>query len=237
MSTLLRLDNVGAGYGDIRILDGVSLAIGTGAVTALVGSNGAGKTTLMRTIAGLLPVHRGRIEFQGQDITHAKPAERVEAGIALVPEGRLIFPDLTVEENLIVGAFALRVRRKRERLLQAIYDRFGRLAERRHQKGGTLSGGEQQMLAIGRGLMSEPLLLLLDEPSLGLAPLIVKQLFETVRAINDRGITVVIVEQNVRATLENSRYAYVIENGRIAMEGGGRELIADPRVREAYLGL
>jgi branched-chain amino acid transport system ATP-binding protein len=234
---MLRATGIEAGYGDIRILQGIAVEMATGSITALVGANGAGKTTLMRTLSGLLPATAGSIELAGRDITRMKPSDRVEAGIALVPEGRLIFADFTVEENLIVGAFAARVRRQCRQTLPEIYERFPVLAERRHQKGGTLSGGEQQMLAIGRGLMSRPRLLLLDEPSLGLAPMVVAELFRTVLAISHGGITVAIVEQNVRSTLEIADHAYVIENGRIAMQGPGRVLVADPRVREAYLGL
>lgn len=233
----LEISGLHVGYGDILVLRGISMTMALGAITALVGSNGAGKTTLMRAISGLLPAREGRIAFAGQDITSTKPSERVSRGISLVPEGRLIFSDLTVEENLVIGAFVPRARRISEASLAETYALFPRLAERRRQKGGTLSGGEQQMLAIGRALMSRPRLLLLDEPSLGLAPQVVAQVFETVLAICARGITVAIVEQNVRSTLEIAHSAYVLENGHIIIEGSGRSLIADPEVQQAYLGL
>lgn len=233
----LEINGLHAGYGDIRVLHGVSLTVAPRAITALVGSNGAGKTTLMSTISGLLPASEGSILFAGEDITVTKPSERVSRGISLVPEGRLIFPDLSVEENLITGAFVPRARREREASLAETYTLFPHLAERRRQKGVTLSGGEQQMLAIGRALMSRPRVLLLDEPSLGLAPQIVTQLFETVLAICAQGITVAIVEQNVRSTLEIANFAYVLENGHIIIEGTGASLIANSRVQQAYLGL
>jgi len=233
----LDVTNLHAGYGDIRVLHGVSLTIAPASITALVGSNGAGKTTLMYTISGLLPATSGTIALTGRNITSTKASERVALGIALVPEGRLIFADFTVEENLLVGAFVPLARRERKPSLTRIYELFPRLAERRRQKGGTLSGGEQQMLAIGRALMSRPRLLLLDEPSLGLAPQLVAQLFDVVLAICAQGITIAIVEQNVRSTLEIAHYAYVLENGKITIEGDGRSLISDPRVQQAYLGL
>jgi branched-chain amino acid transport system ATP-binding protein len=237
MNAILETESLSAGYGDIKILHDVSVGIAEASITALVGSNGAGKTTLMRAISGLLRANSGAIRFRGADITRTSASERVTAGIALVPEGRLIFTDFSVMENLTIGAFVSRVRPERQRRMQELFEIFPRLAERAHQKGGTLSGGEQQMLAIARGLMSKPTLLLLDEPSLGLAPQLVAQLFEVVIRIRQSGVTVAIVEQNVRNTLEISDRAYVLENGRIVLEGTGRELLADPQVKESYLGL
>jgi branched-chain amino acid transport system ATP-binding protein len=237
MNAILETQSLSAGYGDIKILHGVSVGIAEASITALVGSNGAGKTTLMRAISGLLRANSGAIRFRGIDITRTSASDRVTAGIALVPEGRLIFTDFSVEENLTIGAFVSRVRPERQRRMQELFEIFPRLAERARQKGGTLSGGEQQMLAIARGLMSKPTLLLLDEPSLGLAPQLVAQLFEVVLRIRQSGVTIAIVEQNVRNTLEISDRAYVLENGRIVLEGTGRELLADPQVKESYLGL
>jgi len=234
---ILSIKDIRAGYGDIIVLHGVSLPIDEGSVTALIGSNGAGKTTLMRVIAGLIPPVTGTIGFYDSDLTRMPAADRVQYGIALVPEGRLIFPEFTVEENLIVGAFAPRPRAERDRTMQEVFGMFPVLGERRRQKGRTLSGGEQQMLAIGRGLMSRPRLLLLDEPSLGLAPKIVRQVFDTIRRIRQAGLTVMIVEQNVHTTLTIADRAYVLENGRIAMEGTGESLLSDPRIKRAYLGL
>jgi branched-chain amino acid transport system ATP-binding protein len=233
---MLAIVAVSAGYGDIEVLHEVSLAIERGSITSLIGSNGAGKTTLLRAVSGLIDAKSGAIRFLGRDITRLKAAQRVTAGISLVPEGRLIFTDFSVEENLIVGAFTPRARRERERTMQELYALFPRLHERRRQKGGTLSGGEQQMLAIARGLMSLPQLLLLDELSLGLAPMVIEQLFEAILRIRERGVTVAIVEQNVKHALEISDRAYVIENGRIVMAGTGQEILNNPKVKESYLG-
>jgi branched-chain amino acid transport system ATP-binding protein len=236
VTALLEVSGLSAGYGEVEVLHGVSLAAGGAAVTALIGSNGAGKTTLMRAIAGILPA-TGAIRFDGADIAHATPRARVERGLALVPEGRLVFPDLTVEEHLDVGAIVPRARRERQSTKTAMFELFPRLAERRRQAAGTLSGGEQQMLAIARALMSRPRLLLLDEPSLGLAPKAAEQLFASVRAICSTGVTVFIVEQDVQSTLDLSDRAYVLETGKIVLSGTGPELLASPAVREAYLGL
>ena len=234
---ILSVERVHAGYGEIRVLHGVSLQVAAGSITALLGSNGAGKTTLLRGIAGLLTVSKGHILYQGTDITTLRASARVNEGIALVPEGRLIFGDLTVEENLLAGAFSQRARADRAALLEELYGRYPLLRERRRQLGGTLSGGQQQILAIARRLMSRPRLLLLDEPSLGLAPQMVAELFETVRAISATGVTVLIVEQNVRATLELADRAFVLENGQIMLSGSAAELLADDGVQRAYLGL
>jgi branched-chain amino acid transport system ATP-binding protein len=236
VTALLEVSDLSAGYGEVRVLHGVSLAVGGAAVTALIGSNGAGKTTLMRAIAGILPA-TGAIRFDGMDISRATPRARVERGLALVPEGRLVFPDLTVEEHLDVGAIVPRARPERQTTKTAMFELFPRLAERRRQPAGTLSGGEQQMLAIARALMSRPRLLLLDEPSLGLAPKAAEQLFASVRAICSTGVTVFIVEQDVQSTLDLSDRAYVLETGKIVLSGTGPELLASSAVREAYLGL
>ena len=237
MTALLELQAVTSGYGEIRVLESVSIEVAEGSITALVGSNGAGKTTLMRAIAGLLPLTAGRIAFDGVDIGAAPPHRRVGLGLALVPEGRLIFPDFSVEENLKIGAIAPRARPELERRLEEMYELFPRLRERRSQAGGTLSGGEQQMLALARGMMAGPRLLLLDEPSLGLAPIVVEQLFSIIPRIRASGVTVFIAEQDVRSSLEFADTAYVMENGRIVRTGPAAQLLDDPSIKEAYLGL
>ena len=237
MSALLQLEKISAGYGEVRILNAVSLEVAEGSISALVGSNGVGKTTLMRVLAGLLPLDDGKVVYSGRDISQAPPHDRVERGMALVPEGRLIFPDFSVEENLRIGAVSPRARAQAAERTEEMFALFPRLRERRRQAGGTLSGGEQQMLALARGLMSDPRLLLLDEPSLGLAPAIAASLFEMIERIRDRGVTVFIVEQDISSTLAISDSAYVMENGRIAVAGTGADLLQDPTVREAYLGL
>ena len=237
MSALLQLEKISAGYGEVRILNAVSLEVAEGSISALVGSNGVGKTTLMRVLAGLLPLDDGKVVFSGDDISQAPPHDRVERGMALVPEGRLIFPDFSVQENLRIGAVSPRARAQAAERTEEMFTLFPRLRERRRQAGGTLSGGEQQMLALARGLMSGPRLLLLDEPSLGLAPAITASLFEMIERTRDRGVTVFIVEQDISSTLAISDSAYVMENGRIAMAGTGADLLQDPTVREAYLGL
>lgn len=235
MKVLLETRELSAGYGQIRALREVSLEVVEGSVTALVGSQGAGKTTLMRALSGLLRHDRGRILFDGRDVGGLPPDRRVALGISLVPEGRLIFPDFTVEQNLRIGGFS--ARDKTDFNLESMFALFPRLRERRAQRGETLSGGEQQMLALARGLMSEPRLLLLDEPSLGLAPAVARLLFDTVALIRERGVTVLIVEQDIRSTLEIADRAYVMENGRIVMNGEASDLLADDSVRRAYLGM
>jgi branched-chain amino acid transport system ATP-binding protein len=228
--------DVVAGYGDVEVLHGVSIAVRTGTITALLGSNGAGKTTLMRTIAGLLPLRSGALVYSGRPIDKLGPAERVAAGIALVPEGRLVFPELSVAENLRLGAYTGRARAGRLARTEKMYEMFPRLRERRGQMAGALSGGEQQMLALARGLMSEPALLLLDEPSLGLAPQIAEQMFETITKIRDEGHSILIVEQDISGTLGIADYAYVMENGRMTVEGLPARLRNDPDVIASYLG-
>ena len=234
---LLEVRGVSAGYGQVKVLKNLSLTVGEGSISALLGANGAGKTTLMRVVSGLIPTTAGALVFDGRDISRMPSNGRVDLGISLVPEGRLIFPEFTVEENLKVGAFLGRVRGRQAELSQQMMELFPRLGERRRQAGQTLSGGEQQMLAIARALMSEPRLLLLDEPSLGLAPQVVAQLFDKIREVRRNGVTVFIVEQDVHATLEFADYAYVVENGELQIEGPAGDIREDPRVRESYLGL
>jgi branched-chain amino acid transport system ATP-binding protein len=234
---MLEIEDLVAGYGNAEVLHGVSLRAAEGGVTALLGANGAGKTTLMRAVAGLIRPVRGGIRFAGDAIETWPSDRRVEAGIALVPEGRMVFPEMTVEENLRVGAFARHARGHASTGLERAYALFPRLRERRRQLGATLSGGEQQMLAIGRGLMARPRLLLLDEPTLGLAPILAQGIFATVAALRAEGLTILIAEQDVRSTLAVADRGTVLESGRAAAEGEGAALLADPRIRTAYLGL
>jgi branched-chain amino acid transport system ATP-binding protein len=234
---MLEIDGVVGGYGVTQVLHGLSLRVQAGSATALLGGNGAGKTTLMKTLAGLLPVRAGRIRFLGDDIT-ARPAnERVLAGLVLVPEGRMVFPSLTVHENLRLGAINPRARPQWKHTLDHVYHVFPRLLERESQLAVTLSGGEQQMLAIGRGLMARPRLMLLDEPTLGLAPLMTRQIFALVATLVSEGLTLLLAEQDVYQSLNAAEHAYVIENGRVAAEGPAHTIADDPRIRQAYLGL
>jgi branched-chain amino acid transport system ATP-binding protein len=224
-------------YGDVRALDGVSLEVTEGTIVAIVGANGAGKTTLIRTIAGILRPERGRILLRGANIA-GLPSHRIcNLGIGQVAEGRQIFPTLTVLENLEMGAMLPRARADQAENLERMFAMFPRLAERKTQPAGTLSGGEQQMLAIGRCLMGKPDLVMFDEPSLGLAPSIVQQLLQTIRDLNRDGLTCVLVEQNVAVSLKLASRAYVLENGRVTLSGAGERLLADDRVRQAYLGM
>lgn len=234
---MLSVENLVLHYGDAQALDGVSLDVPKGSVVAIVGANGAGKTSLIRAIGGMLPVTSGRIRFEGADIT-GLPSHRVcDLGIGQVAEGRQIFPTLDVRENLLMGSMLPRAKARRTENLERQYQLFPRLAERRTQAAGTLSGGEQQMLAIARCLMSEPTLVMFDEPSLGLAPAVVEFVLETIVALNRDGLTCVLVEQNVAASLEIAARAYVLENGVVTLSGTGAELLGDDRVRKAYLGL
>jgi branched-chain amino acid transport system ATP-binding protein len=234
---MLAVDNLDVFYGDAQALDGVSIAIEAGAIVAIVGANGAGKTSLIRTIAGMHSPARGRIVFRGVDIT-GWPSHRIcDLGIGQVAEGRQVFPSLSVDENLAMGAMLPRARGSRGENFEKVYAMFPALTERRQQAAGTLSGGEQQMLAIGRCLMGAPELILFDEPSLGLAPAIVQSVLQCVRDLNKGGLTCVLVEQNVAVSLKLASHAYVLENGRITITGSGENLLRDDRVRQAYLGL
>ncbi|MFF5083041.1 ABC transporter ATP-binding protein [Actinoplanes sp. NPDC000266] len=234
---LLEMDNVTVSYGRIQALHGISLTVGEGEIVALIGANGAGKSTTMRAISGLRPVGQGKIHFDGQDITKLRADLRVVRGVSQSPEGRGIFPGMTVRENLEMGAYTRRVRSEVDEDLQRAFDLFPRLKEREKQAGGTLSGGEQQMLAVGRALMSRPKLLLLDEPSMGLAPMLIQQIFDIIVEINQQGTTVLLVEQNAQQALSRAHRAYVLETGRIVKEGTGNDLLTDPAVKDAYLGV
>jgi branched-chain amino acid transport system ATP-binding protein len=233
---MLEIRDLVCGYGHVTALKGLTIDVREGQLVALVGANGAGKSTTLRTISGLVAPRSGAIRFASRDITGAEPRQILAAGIAHCPEGRRVFPQMTVSENLAMGAYLRRDRAAIAADLDRIYGEFPRLGERCDQAAGTLSGGEQQMLAIGRALMARPKLVLFDEPSLGLAPNIVERMFAVIRAIRDTGTTVLLVEQNAFAALELCDYAYLLETGRIVLEGTGRALIADPHVREAYLG-
>ncbi|HEY8370039.1 MAG TPA: ABC transporter ATP-binding protein [Thermodesulfobacteriota bacterium] len=236
-SALLTVDDLTAGYGGLPALRGVSLEVRAGEIVALVGANGAGKTTLLKTIAGLLPPESGRITFEGQRLDGRPAHAVVRAGIALVPEGRRLFAKLTVRENLLLGAYVQRDERTRRQALDEVFALFPILAERAGQTAGTMSGGEQQMLAIARGLMSRPRLLLLDEPSLGIMPRLVSRIYDTLAAINRQGLTVLLVEQNVHAALALASRAYVIQTGRMVLDGPAQELLGTEVVRRAFLGL
>jgi branched-chain amino acid transport system ATP-binding protein len=236
MSALLRLDAVETGYGDLTAVAGVSLEVREGEAVALIGSNGAGKTTTLRAISGLLPIRAGHVEFEGARLDGLSSAQIVGRGIAHVPEGRQLFPTLTVRDNLELGSRDAD-RRRRDEALALVFSLFPRLRERERQLAGTLSGGEQQMCAIGRGLMARPRLLLLDEPSLGLAPVAVKLIFEILQRVNAGGTTILLVEQNVPRALQLSHRGYVLENGRLVLAGTREQLLASPHVKQAYLGV
>jgi len=233
---MLTLTDVTAGYGALQILQGVSLTVAQGEIVALLGANGAGKTTTLRVISGLVNARSGSVTFDGEDVTSTRSDKRVAMGLVQVAEGRELFGVLTVEENLAMGAWTTN-KAERKEALEQVFELFPILAERKNQNAETMSGGQQQMLAIGRGLMARPKLLMLDEPSIGLAPKLVGQVLEAVQKIRDSGVTVLIVEQNAAATLAISDRAYVIENGAIAFEGKGTHLLDDERVRQAYLGM
>ncbi|HEV2707221.1 MAG TPA: ABC transporter ATP-binding protein [Pyrinomonadaceae bacterium] len=233
---MLTLENISVNYGAINALKGVSMHVERGEVITLIGANGAGKTTTLRTITGLLSPREGRVLYEGEEISGTPTHKLVARGIAMSPEGRGVFANLTVRENLQMGAYLQKDKRKQAEDMERAFRMFPRLKERETQKAGTLSGGEQQMLAMGRALMSRPRLLLLDEPSLGLAPLVVHTIFEAIEEIRSEGTTILLVEQNAHAALGHSDRAYVLETGRIVMEGPSKELAADPRIKEAYLG-
>ncbi|MFO1198647.1 MAG: ABC transporter ATP-binding protein [Burkholderiaceae bacterium] len=234
--SLLEVRALRGGYGRVEVLRGVNLDVGEGEIVALLGSNGAGKTTLNNTVSGVIAPFAGEVRFDGRDVTRARCRRVVEAGLIQVPEGRRVFPNLTVLENLELGAYA-RARERRARNLQRVFDVFPRLAERRTQKAGTMSGGEQQMLAIGRGMMAEPRLLILDEPSLGLSPLLVEELFALIGRLNRDGLAILLVEQNVAQSLEIANRAYVLENGTVRFDGTPAALLASDALRRAYLGI
>jgi len=234
---LLELDNVKLSYARIEALHGISLQVQQGEIVALIGANGAGKSTTMRAISGIKPVSHGSIRFDGDDITRMRADRRVLRGVSQSPEGRGIFPGMTVRENLEMGAYTRRVRAEIDEDMQRVFGLFPRLKEREKQAGGTMSGGEQQMLAVGRALMSRPKLLLLDEPSMGLAPMLIQQIFDIIVEINQQGTTILLVEQNAQQALSRAHRAYVLETGRIVKEGTGAELLHDPAVKDAYLGV
>lgn len=233
---VLKINNLTVSYGSIKALKGIDIEVPEGQIVALLGANGAGKTTTLKTISGIVEAESGNIEFCEKNITNLSAEKITSLGIVQSPEGRQVFPDITVEENLRIGAFTVKKKKEIERNFERVYRYFPILKERRKQIAGTLSGGEQQMLAIARALMASPKLLLLDEPSLGLAPLIVKNIFEIVKEINQEGTTVLIIEQNALQTLKIADYAYVLEVGEINMKGKAGELIQDKRLLEAYLG-
>ena len=233
---MLTLDNVSVNYGAIEALRGISMHVEKGEVVTLIGANGAGKTTTLRTITGLLEPREGKITFEGEEIGGKPTHKLVARGISMSPEGRGVFANLSVRENLQMGAYLQKNRAEIAGGMQKVFEMFPRLKERENQKAGTLSGGEQQMLAMGRALMSRPRLLLLDEPSLGLAPLVVHTIFEAIEEIRSKGTTILLVEQNAHAALHHSDRAYVLETGSITMQGPSKELANDPRIKEAYLG-
>lgn len=234
---LLEIRNVASGYGEVQILWGVDLSLKEGQLTSLVGANGAGKTTILRTVMGLLRPWEGSVWFNEQDVSQLPAHAKAERGLVLVPEGRQLFTDMTVEENLEMGASPRRAKPSLRHNVERVYTMFPRLKERRHQHAGTLSGGEQQMLAVGRGIMAEPVVLMIDELSLGLAPVLVLSLFQSLRELKAAGITILLVEQNVQLAMAVSDYAYVLAQGRVELEGSGREVARDEHVRSAYLGL
>lgn len=236
MSAMFEIENLHVSYGQVDAVRGVTLSLQAGQIISVIGPNGAGKTTLLAAAMGLLP-SKGKLCFEGEDLRRLDVEARVELGLCLVPESRELFGELTVLDNLRLGAYSRRLRADAQKTrLQSVYDRFPRLAERRAQRADTLSGGERQMLALGRALMSAPRLLMLDEPSLGLAPLIVRDILAIVRQLRDDGVTILLVEQNARAALESSDYGYVLETGEIALSGASSELASDPRVQATYLG-
>ena len=233
---MLKIDELKVSYGGIEAVKGITFEVPERKIVTLIGANGAGKSTTLRTIAGLVKPAAGRIHLQGEDITALSPDRIVPKGITLVPEGRRVFPDLTVLENLRIGAYLRSDKDSIEKDIQWVYELFPRLQERSWQAAGTLSGGEQQMLAVGRALMSRPKLMMLDEPSLGLAPLVVQDIFSIIREINRQGVTVLLIEQNANMALKIADLAYVLETGNITMSGTGAELLANEKIKEAYLG-
>jgi len=234
---MLKISDLEAGYGESQVLFGLSLEIRKGDIVSMVGSNAAGKTTLLNILSGINKPWSGKIEFLGEDITQWSSEKRIERGLIQCPEGRKLFPEMTVYENLLLGGYSKRAKGDKEANIKRVYEMFPRLYERRHQQAGSLSGGEQQMCAIGRSVMAKPELLILDEPSLGLAPIIVQQMFEIIQEINDEGVTIFLVEQNVNKALKVAKDAYVLESGEIVLRGTGQELLANDDLRKAYLGV
>ena len=234
---MLEVKDIEVGYGDLLAVEGASLEVGERQIVSLLGSNGAGKTTLIRTISGLIKSRRGSITFEGKPIASLKPHKIVEMGVIQVPEGRLLFPEMTVRENLEMGAYSRAAREKLAESHAEVMALFPALEDRQDQLAGTLSGGEQQMVAIGRGLMARPKLLMLDEPSLGLAPIVVEEIFKVIKTIRDKGTSILLVEQNVFQALGVSDTAFIIENGSISLSGEAKGMLDDERVKEAYLGL
>ena len=236
---LLEIKDMTVAYGRIEALHGISISVEQGELVTLIGANGAGKTTTMRAISGVRPLSRGSIVFDGQDITRMKAYKRVIAGIVQSPEGRGVFPGMTVQENLDMGHYGRKFDSKAayQETLDRVFELFPRLAERRTQVGGTMSGGEQQMVAIGRALMARPRVLLLDEPSMGLAPMVIQQIFRIISDINASGVTILLVEQNAQQALSRSHRGYILETGEVVKSGPGKELLADPAIKEAYLGV
>jgi branched-chain amino acid transport system ATP-binding protein len=233
---MLEIQGLDIFYGDVQAVWDVSLHVDEGSIVALVGANGAGKSTLLKTISGIIPAEKGEILFSGKSLTNIPPQDIVEMGISHVPEGRRLFSNLTVLENLKLGSYTPRARRTIARSLGLVYDLFPVLRNRRNQKAGSLSGGEQQMLAIARAMMSQPRILMLDEPSLGLSPILVRTMFELIVNLNRQNVTILLVEQNIHQALKIADRAYVLKNGKIAMTGGGEELLSDPEVQKAYIG-
>ena len=233
---MLKIENLHVSYGGIRALQGVSLEVPDGKIVTLIGANGAGKSTTLRTISGLVKADSGSITYDGQELLGQPINKILEKGIAMVPEGRRVFTNLSVVENLRIGAYLRKDKAQIEKDLEWVYELFPRLKERSWQMAGTLSGGEQQMLAVARALMSKPKVIMMDEPSLGLAPLVVKGIFDIIRTINDQGVTVLLIEQNANMALKIADYAYVLETGRITLTGTGRELLVNEDVKKAYLG-
>jgi branched-chain amino acid transport system ATP-binding protein len=237
MPALLEVDALKSGYGEVQVLWGISLKIEAGKMTTIVGANGAGKTTALKSIMGTVRPWGGRVKLGGKDVTKLSPHAKANQGIVLVPEGRQLFPDMSVEENLDMGGYGPRARKVQKQTLERVYEMFPRLQERRKQKSSTLSGGEQQMLAMGRGLMQQPEVFMIDELSLGLAPVLAQQLFLTLKKLRDSGMTIVLVEQNVHLALALSDYTYVLSEGRVHIEGSSRDVAGMDEVRRAYLGL
>jgi len=234
---MLEVENLVAGYGQMQVLHGMTFRVQEGQLVSLLGTNGAGKTTTLRTISGLLKTRGGQVRFMGENISRHSASEIVKAGLVQVPEGRKLFVDMTVMENLELGAYTPKARKNRKKNLEWVFELFPILKERQKQLVGSMSGGQQQMVAIARGLMAEPKLLIMDEPSIGLSPLLTKQVFEIIRTIKDQGVTVLLVEQNLDQALSMSDYAYVVEHGRVIMSGTGEELMNDENLKKAYLGM